>query len=218
MGIPFSVIYCWSPPFISIMGQKASPPPCLDCIHLRSCWAREKTQFSGYVLRQQETQDYNSSYCCKTSWNEHLIQSFKSLKHTMQNMTWRGNTWDLCCLCSTRAQEQHPKMNKAYKKLVNLCNSSFHTEGCGFRCCVMAMQNNLGDLHLASPMWESWNHSWIYHHSLPPFTKQNQNPNCRSCWWKEQRSTSRAEGWKPEEHIAQSHEITPSYLLHLFKK
>lgn len=36
-------------------------------------------------------------------------------------------------------------MNKVYKKLVNLGNSSFLTEGWGFRCCVTAMQSNLVD-------------------------------------------------------------------------
>lgn len=137
-------------------------------------------------------------------------------KKTPCNMTRGGDTWDLCCL--TGAQEQRLIMNKAYKKLVDLCNSSFLTEARGSKCCVTAMQNNLVDLHLASPAWESWNHSWIYHDSLPTSTKKNQNPNCKSCCWKEQRSMSRAEGWKPEEHTAQSHEITPSYLLHLFKK
>lgn len=118
----------------------------------------------------------------------------------------------------TGAWEQCLITNKAYKKLVDLCNSSFLTEAWGSRRCVMAMQNNLVDFHLASPTWESWNHSWIYHNSLPTSTKKNQNSNCRSCCWKEQGSMSRAEGWKPEEHTAQSHEITPSYLEHLFKK
>lgn len=98
--------------FHLIVGQKASPPPCLDFIYLCSCWAREKTQFSVDVLRQQERQDRKSSHCCKTSWNEYLIQSFKSLKNTTQNMTWCGNTWDLF---STGAEEQHLIMNKAYK-------------------------------------------------------------------------------------------------------
>lgn len=53
----------------------------------------------------------------------------------------------------TGAREQCLITNKAYKKLVDLCNSSFLTEAWGSRCCVMAMQNNLVDFHLASPTW-----------------------------------------------------------------
>jgi len=88
----------WSPSFISIVGQKASPLLCLEFIHLCSFWAKEKPQFPMDVLGQQETQVCRSSDCHKNIWNEHLIQCFKSFKNTMENMIRLHNTWGLCWL------------------------------------------------------------------------------------------------------------------------